>query len=124
MLTALTAPLVRKPPSLAPPDVCVFWVPADAAAAGALMPPGGLCYRTFPPLILSECCALDQRATGPGVRKRSATSSRHKRPSAGRRRAVSELMVRGSVAGACGGCRGVRQAQCLRMSCATALPYC
>jgi len=54
----------------------------------ALMPPGGVLHKTFPPLILSEYSERSQ-----GLRRRKTAASRQKRPSVGRRRAISELMV-------------------------------
>lgn len=54
----------------------------------ALMPPGGVLHKTFPPLILSEYSERSQ-----GLKRRKTAASRQKRPSVGRRRAISELMV-------------------------------
>jgi hypothetical protein len=53
------------------------------------MPPKGLLHQSFPALVLSD---FSERALG-GKRRKTAVS-RQKRPSVGRRRAISELMVR------------------------------
>lgn len=53
-----------------------------------LMPPTGLLHKSFPALVLSE---YSERAQG-GKRRKTAVN-RQKRPSVGRRRAISELMV-------------------------------
>lgn len=54
----------------------------------ALMQPSGLLYKSFPALVLSE---YSERSLG-GKRRKTAVN-RQKRPSVGRRRAISELMV-------------------------------
>lgn len=53
-----------------------------------LMPPAGLLHKSFPVLVLSE---YSERQGG---KRRKTAVSRQKRPSVGRRRAISELMVR------------------------------
>lgn len=53
-----------------------------------LMPPGGLVYSSFPALILVE------HGDGQGLRLRRTSNNSKKRQSVGRRRAISELMVR------------------------------
>jgi hypothetical protein len=52
------------------------------------MQPSGLLYKSFPALVLSE---YSERFLG-GKRRKTAVH-RQKRPSVGRRRAISELMV-------------------------------
>lgn len=58
-----------------------------------LMPPRGLLHSSFPLLVLSE---YSERSLQQGglLRRRKTAVSRQKRPSVGRRRAISELMVR------------------------------
>lgn len=53
-----------------------------------LMPPTGLLHKSFPALVLSEYSESAQ-----GGKRRKTAVNRQKRPSVGRRRAISELMV-------------------------------
>jgi hypothetical protein len=53
-----------------------------------LIPAAGLLHKSFPALVLSEYSERTQ-----GGKRRKTAVNRHKRPSVGRRRAISELMV-------------------------------
>ena len=70
---------------------------SDAEASGwnFLSPPIGTVHKSFPPLITA-----DAAVEGPGVKLRRGTGSAKgkTRPSVGRRRAISELMVRIGIA--------------------------
>jgi hypothetical protein len=65
----------------------------DALRPGLLAPPPGAVHRTLPPLLVAE---LSQDGGGAyKLRRRvSGSARRDKRPSAGRRRAISEFSVR------------------------------
>lgn len=74
-------------PFLLPAAGIVVCIPDQPPSA--LMPRQGYLHQTFPHLILSE---YSERAQG--LKRRKAAVSRQTRPSVGRRRAISELMVR------------------------------
>jgi hypothetical protein len=68
--------------------VCADLITIPQRPASLLMPAAGLVYRSFPALILVE------HGDGPGLRLRRAGNSSKRRQTVGKRRAISELMVR------------------------------
>jgi hypothetical protein len=69
--------------------VCAEVVTIPQQPPSPLMPAAGLVYRAFPDLILVE-----HNGDGPGLRLRRTGNSSKKRQNVGKRRAISELMVR------------------------------